>query len=341
MRVLVTGANGHLGYNLVKELLARGDKVRASVRSLSDASKAAPLRALGEIELVEVDLYRPDQFRTALAGVDVFFHLAAAFAYVVEPGREEELVVRPSIEGATNAIRAAADAKVPKVVMTSSTVTLPLREPGGAPTTEEDWADDLRVPYFRAKVLAEKKAWELAKEWNVNLTTILPGALCGPGFRRNTPSTDLIECIMLGYFRAGIPKMNIPYVDVRDVVSAHILAAEQECTGRFIACNDHSPTFLELNEAMHAIDPSVPRSLMQLPDFMLALTPLIDRLNHRLFGTPRIGAVDYVAANRGRIHNPSNARLKRELGWKQSIPLETSLKDTMWQLRENRLRRAA
>lgn len=341
MQVLVTGANGHLGYNLTKELLARGHKVRASVRSLADESKTAPLRVLGNIELVEVDLFKPDQFRAALEGVDVLFHAAAVFAYVVEQGREEESVIRPSIEGATNAIRAAADARVPRVVLTSSTVTLPLREPGGPPSTEKDWADDLRVPYNRAKTLAEKKAWELAKELNINLVTILPGAICGPGFRRNTPSTDLMECIMRGYFRMGIPKMNIPYVDVRDVVSAHVLAAEKDCTGRFIATNDHSPTFLELNEAMHAIDPSVPRALMRLPDSLLVFSPLIDGLNYRLLGTPRIGAVDYVATNKGRINNPSNARIKRELGWTQSIPFEVSLKDTMAQIRENRAKRAA
>jgi dihydroflavonol-4-reductase len=341
MHALVTGANGHLGYNLTRELLARGDKVRASVRSLADAMKAGPLRALGKIEMIEVDVFRPDQFRAALEGIDVFFHLAASYAYVIDRGREEEQVIRPSIDGATNAIRAAAEARVPKVVMTSSAVTLPLTRPGAPPSTEENWTDDLRVPYFRAKVLAERKAWELAKALKVNLVTVLPGAICGPGFARGTPSTDLIECIMLGYFRTGIPNLNFPYVDVRDVVSAHVLAAEKECSGRFIACNDHLPSLLELNERMHAIDPSVPRALMMLPDFMLAVAPLFDRLNHRLLDTPRSVSFEYLATTKGKIYNASNQRIKRELGWTQSAPLEVSLKDTMEQIRLNRAKRAA
>ena len=128
MRVLVTGANGHLGNNLIKALLTRGDKVRASVRSLADAGKTASVRALGNVELVEVDVFRPDQFRSAMDGIDVLFHLAASYAYVIERGREEEQVIRPSVEGAANAIRAAAEARVPKVVLTSSAVTLPLTD---------------------------------------------------------------------------------------------------------------------------------------------------------------------------------------------------------------------
>jgi dihydroflavonol-4-reductase len=341
MRILVTGANGHLGFNLCKALLERGQTVRASVRSLADEHKVARLRALGPLEVMEVDVCRPEHLRAALDGIDLFFHLAAVYAYVVPRGREAEEVIRPSIDGATNAIRAAADAKVSKVVLTSSVVTVPLTKPGAPPSTEQDWTNDFRVPYLRAKTVAEQRAWELARELGVNLVTVLPGAICGPGFSRNTPSTDMIESIMLGYFRFGIPNLNFPYVDVRDVVAAHILAAEKECEGRFIACNDHLPTFVELNQAMHGLDPSVPLPMMRMPEFMLGVAPLFDRVNQRLLGTPRIAAPDLLATARGNIFNASNARAKRELGWTQSIPLEQSLRDTMETLRENRTRRAA
>jgi dihydroflavonol-4-reductase len=336
MRVLVTGANGHLGFNLVRELLARGHSVRASVRSLKDAAKAGRLRALGQVEVVEVDVYQPTQFRAALEGIDTFFHLAAAYNYVPTPGREESEVVRPSVEGAENAVRAAAETKVPKVVMTSSLVTLPLTKSGAPPSTEEDWNEDLRVPYLRAKTMAERRAWALADELGVNLVTVLPGAICGPGFVRNTPSTDLVDCIMRGYFRMGIPDANFPYVDVRDVVSAHMLAAETPCSGRFIVCNDTLPSLRALNQTMHEIDPSVPLPLMTMPDLMLSAAPLFDRLNHWMLGTPRIATPEFIATTRGRLWNASNARIKRELGWNQSVTLETSLRDTMDTLRANR-----
>jgi dihydroflavonol-4-reductase len=336
MQVLVTGANGHLGYNLTKELLARGHTVRASVRSLADASKVGRLRALGNVQIVEVDLYKPNQFRAALEGISLLFHLAAVYSYVTTQGREHEEVVRPSVEGAENAIRAAADAKVRKVILTSSIVTLPMTRAGARSSTEADWNEELEVPYFRAKVLAEKRAWDLARERNIDLVTILPGAICGPGFSRSTPSIDLIDAIMSGYFRAGIPNSNFPYVDVRDVASAHALVAENDCAGRFIVCNDHFPSLSELNEKMHTIDPSVPRPMMSMPDFMLPLAPFFDRLNHTFLGTPRIVTPEFIATTRGKIWNASSARIKRETGWKQSVSLEQSLKDTMNTIRKIR-----
>jgi dihydroflavonol-4-reductase len=341
MRVLVTGANGHIGFNLCKALIDRGHSVRASVRSLADTGKSAPLRTLGPIELVEVDLYKPEQLRAALSGVDLFFHLAAVYQYVVKRGREEDEVVRPSVEGADNAIRAAADAKVRKVVMTSSAVTLPLTPPGAPPSTEEDWTDDVQVPYLRAKTLAEKRAWELARELNVNLVTVLPGAVCGPGFVRNTPSIDTLEGIMLGTMRMGAPDTNFPYVDVRDVVSAHVLAGEQDCAGRFTVCNDHLPSFLELTAAMHAIDPKIPRAKSMIPKFAMGAAPFFDWLNHKLTGSPRVVTPELIATLRGKIWNASNARIKRELGWKQAIPLEASLRDTIDTIKANRTSRNA
>lgn len=340
MRVLVTGANGHIGLNLCGALLARGHTVRASVRSVADPARTSGLRALGPIELVEVDLYRPEQLREALSGIDLFFHLAAVYAYV-GTGDPEEEIVRPSIEGATNAMNAAADAGVKKVVLTSSLVTLPLTAPGAPPSTEADWTTDLRVPYIRAKTLAERRAWELARERSVHLVTVLPGAVCGPGFSRNTPSIDIFEGIMLGTMRFAAPDTNLPYVDIRDVVTAHVLAGEQDCAGRFVASNDRMPTFLELIAEMHRLDPSVPLTTITIPRLFLPLVPLFDVINHKLLGSPRVTTTDLVASVGHGVWNASNARIRRELGWTQSVPLEQSLRDMMAAIRANRARRPA
>ncbi|MPZ17393.1 MAG: NAD-dependent epimerase/dehydratase family protein [Luteitalea sp.] len=335
MRAVVTGANGHLGNNLCKHLLQRGYTVRAGVRSLADQKKTAHLVAMEGLELVEADLYRPDQLRAAFDGADVLFHVAAVYAYV-PGGHDADDVLRASVEGAENALRAAADAKVRKIVLTSSLVTLPLTAPGAPPSTEADWATDLSVPYFRAKTLAETRAWELARDLRLSLVIVLPGSIGGPGFTRNTPTIDVIEGIMLGTMRLGAPRSNLPYVDIRDVVSGHVLAAESDCGGRFIVCNDRLPSFIEIIETMHRIDPHVRRALMTMPDFMLGVVPLFDRLNHRLLGSPRVMIPELLATVRGRIWNASNERAKRELGWRQEVSLETSLRDTMDVLKQHR-----
>jgi dihydroflavonol-4-reductase len=331
MRALVTGANGHLGFNLTRALVERGYRVRASVRSLTDEDKTAAIKQIQNVEVVEANLDRPDQLRTAMEEIDVLFHVAAVFAYFPERGEDDML--RASIQGAENALRAAADARVRKVVLTSSAVTIPLTKPGEPPSTENDWNTDLRVPYVRAKTMGEKRAWEVAHDLHLDLVTVLPGAIAGPGFQRNTPSIDVLQGIMAGTMRWGAPKSNFPYVDVRDVVSAHILAAEKNVSGRFIACNDVFPTFRELTGVMHEIDPRTPRARFLLPDFMMLLGPTIDRLSHRYLGTPRVLTPELIACLRGRVWNCSNARLKQKMGWSQSIPLRQSLADTMILLR--------
>jgi dihydroflavonol-4-reductase len=331
MRVLVTGANGHLGYNLVSALLGAGHRVRASVRSLADREKTQRLRQLGAVELVEVALERPDQMRAAMQDVELLFHAAAIYAYYA-PGRSEEIVAA-SVQGAESAMRAAAAAGVRKVILTSSLVTLPLTPPGDPPVDESQWTTDLSVPYVRAKVEAERIAWLLAGESGLDLVTILPGAIAGPGFIHNTPSIDLIEVMMRGGFRVGVPDFNFPLVDVRDVVAAHLLAADKRCDGRFVVCNDVLPSFRAMLQTMHEIDPAIRLPLMTMPAFMSGAMPWFDWLNHRMLGTPRSATPELMSMFRGRIWNASNGRVKKVLGWRQQVSPSQCLRDTIEVLR--------
>lgn len=82
MQILVTGANGHLGFNLVRRLLQTEQKIRGSIRSLKDTSKIERLKALGDVEVVEAELESPDQMKAAMEGVDILFHTAAIYAYI-------------------------------------------------------------------------------------------------------------------------------------------------------------------------------------------------------------------------------------------------------------------
>jgi dihydroflavonol-4-reductase len=338
MRALVTGGNGHLGYNLVKALLDGGHTVRASVRSLSDAAKTTSLKQLGTVELVEAEMSRPDQLRAAMEGVDVLFHAAAVYS-VAEAGREHE-IIDASVKGAEVALRAAADARVGKVILTSSVVTLPLVAPGAPAVTEADWTTDLRIPYFRAKQEAEKLAWRLAGELKLNMAAVLPGAIGGPGFGRNTPTLDQIECMMLNAFFMGVPEINTTYVDARDCAAAHVLAAERDGQGRFIAANDACPTWREMTELMHDIDPRVKRPLMTVPNFVYPWLTVFDRLNAWMLGTPLTASPEALATLRGKRWNVSNRRARELLGWAPTFSLEDSLRDTMAVLRANRAKAA-
>jgi len=332
MRVLVTGANGHLGYNLVKKLLQTDYVVRGSIRSLEDQDKVKRLESLGNIEVVEAELDKPDQLRKAMEGVDVLYHAAAIYKYFA-PGMESE-IVNASVNGIDNTFRAAADANIKKIILTSSIVTLPLTNLGDEPSDEESWQTDLRTPYIRAKTEGEKKGWELAKEKNLNLVTVLPGGIIGPDFARNTPSIDIIEAMMFGAFRVGVPNLNYPIVDVRDVVDAHILAGENDCNGRFLVCNDKFPTFNEILTILHRIDSKISLPLMTLPQFMNGLLVSFDKFNKLTLKTPRTISEELFLTLKGKTWNVNNKRIKDLLGWRQNISLSQSLSDTMEKIKK-------
>jgi len=327
MKVLVTGADGHLGFNLVHALRASGHVVRGSVRGLADPRKRARLGLLGGIELVEADLSDAQSLRAAIDGVDAVCHTAAVYK-LFAPG-EHDAILRASVAGIETVMAAARDARVGKIVLTSSVVALPLATPGGEPVTEQHWASDLAVPYIRAKTLGEQRAWELAKAYGLNLVTVLPGSFAGPGFIRNTPTIDLIEAIMKGSLGIAAPPFNLPYCDVRDIATAHVLALEKDCTGRFAAVNVPSPSFVEIARAMREIDAGIRVPKFVLPAVVMPAVSWLDALNSLMISGPRTLTPELAATMRGKLFNVSTARIRDVLGWEPRVPMRQSLADTM------------
>lgn len=332
-KVLVTGANGHVGYNLAAELVRRGADLRVSVRDAADPDKTAPLRALGLEDIVSLDVRDPAAFRAAAEGIDLLYHVAATYRYVTSGPEADEEMVRDAVEGATAAIRAAADAGVRKVVLTSSTVTLPLGTSPQDKKTEADWTEDLSVPYIRAKTLAEQSAWQLAEELGVTMVAVLPAGVFGGTFHKPTQSTDYIEAIAKGALRMGSFRGVMPFVDVRDVADGHIRAGEQEVTGRFILCNDRFPSFDEIIGILRDQGLRVGRPLMTVPEFLYPVAPALNRMTSRLIGAPPLITREFVAMNKGRFFASSNAHARECLGWQPTVSTEDSVRDTVSELR--------
>jgi dihydroflavonol-4-reductase len=219
------------------------------------------------------------------------------------------------------------------VVLTSSVVTLPLATPDGPASTEAQWASDLRVPYLRAKTLGEQRAWELAETLALDLVSILPGAFGGPGFRRPTPTIDLIDAIAKGALQIIAPPINYPYVDVRDVARAHVLALEKDARGRFIAVNDHQPSLTEMARTMNEIDRSIPAPMITLPGVMMPIVPFLDQVSGWLNGSPRSMTPDLAGTLKGRRWRLANDKIRRELDWEPRVAMRDSLADTVEALR--------
>ena len=318
LRVAVTGASGHLGYNLVAQLLARGHRVTALVRSLRDEDRLAPLRALSQrhddaLEIVEVEMTSPSSVRRALAHeIDRLVHAASAFHLVMRDAERD--VVEPTVLGTTTVLRAAHAAGVARVVLTSSIATFGTDATGRDPLDEQDWSTDARHPYHRAKTLAERRAWELAAETGLDLVVINPASFLGPNHFRQTPSTRLIAD-MVGQRLPAIPPFALSWVDVRDVAWAHVLALETEAAhGRYAVSTAHM-SFEQLYAKMVEVDPSFEPPRRRIPTALARFMPAVDWARSRLYGTERTLSADLAADLAGHEIRVSAARITRELGW--------------------------
>src|SRR3954452_9308982 len=160
--VLVTGGTGFLGGWCVASLLQRGYQVRTTVRdrgreqAVRDAVAAAGAADGSRLSVHAADLTSDAGWADAVAGCRYVLHVASPFP-AVQPKDPDELIV-PAREGALRVLRAALDAGVERVVLTSSVAAVR----GGvdhaeAPLTEADWTDGDNAsltPYTRSKALA-------------------------------------------------------------------------------------------------------------------------------------------------------------------------------------------
>ncbi len=230
---LVTGANGHLGNNLVRELIKSGYSVRAGIRNLDNANTLDGL----DCEVVQCDFMDKDSLKKALEGVEILYHVAAVFKHWAKD--EEEEIVRPNIEGSENIIRLAKDAGVKKIIYVSSIAALEstLRNSQNEILGNSWNVSDMANPYVRSKTLSEQKAWDVANEVNIDMISVLPSTILGGEYKSATESTNFFK----GLVNNQIPffyDVYLSFVDATDVAKGMIAAKEKGINGsRYILSN--------------------------------------------------------------------------------------------------------
>lgn len=174
--ILVTGGTGFLAGHVIQQLLAKGYKVRATVRDVRLAGLVEHLfrfpESAANLQLVEADITKPDTLPPCLeGGVEYVFHLATAYSlHVPEGSTVEEFLYKPAVKGTVNVL--AACARVPsvkKVIMTSCIWALSDEFDNAKVYNELDWnstSSMTRNPYAYAKTCAERAAWEFMERFN-------------------------------------------------------------------------------------------------------------------------------------------------------------------------------
>ncbi len=223
MRALVTGATGFIGANVVRALLERGYNVRALARPGADRRSLAGL----DVQWAEGDVRDPLSVRNAILGCSYVFHVAALYALWTRPRR---LVYEVNVDGTRHVLQAAWEARVERVVHTSSVAALGLRGDGyPADETVPATSATLVGDYKRSKFLAQELALAFARR-GLPVVVVNPSFPVGPYDAKPTPTGQVIVDFLNGRLPAYVDTgMNV--VAVEDVAVGHVLAAERGRTG--------------------------------------------------------------------------------------------------------------
>eukprot|EP00347_Sterkiella_histriomuscorum_P002260 403368849 len=262
--VVITGISGYLGSQVCKLFLEDGSfRVRGTVRDKTNEKKVAPLRkAFGalfeKLELVEADLTNAQSLENAIEGVDFVVHTASPFPD--SSPKDENVLIRPAVDGTLAVVRAAHKNRVKRVVITSSVAAIMMQteKTSKEQYTEEDWSNLEGIqPYEKSKTLAERAAWDfvngLPDDEKFELVTINPSLILGPAIvQSDFTSGQVIRKLLNGDF-PGVPRINFPLVDVRDVALAHLRAitVPEARNNRFIL-NCQGMWFKDIAETLKA-----------------------------------------------------------------------------------------
>lgn len=279
--VLVTGVSGFLGGHVALQLLHNGYRVRGTLRQMGSApavmSRFQPFTA--NMNLVEADLDHDRGWAEAVSGCDYVIHTASPFPSGAV--RDEAGLIRTAREGALRVLRAAHEAKVHRVVLTSS-IAATNHGNGQPPFSEKDWTDvgsERATPYYKSKTLAERAAWDFADQHRLSLAVINPGLILGPLMGDDVGSSvGLIWKLMTGKF-SKLPRYGCSVVDVRDVAVAHVRAmTEPAAAGHRFIVGGRVFSMKDLSLALARSFPQYKARLPtgELPDWFVRILALVD-----------------------------------------------------------------
>lgn len=315
--VLVTGGSGFVGSHVILQVLAAGHRVRTTVRNLArEPELRATLAAAGadagdRLAFFAADLEKDEGWAEAVAGCDYVHHVASPFP-PAQPKDENELI-RPAVDGTLRVLRAARDAGVKRVVVTSSFAAIGYGHgQRDTPYTEEDWTDlhgSAVQPYMKSKTLAERAAWDfIAREGgDMELAVVNPVGIFGPALNGDLSTSIFLVQAMLEGRMPGTPRLWLGVVDVRDVADLHLRAMTDPAAAgqRFLAVAGEAMSFHQMATVLRErLGPAAAKApKRELPDWLIRLLAIFNPLARE--AVPRLG----IQAR------ASNAKARSLLGW--------------------------
>jgi nucleoside-diphosphate-sugar epimerase len=315
--VLVTGGTGFVGIHCVLQLLQHGYKVRATLRSIKRKQEVLEMLGNGGItnfdnlSLIETDLTKDDNWTDALKDCTYVLHIASPI-YLKLPKHEDDMI-RPAVDGALRVLKAARDAGVKRVVMTSNFGAVGYsHKDAGTLITEESWTNPNEknlTAYLKSKVLAERAAWNFmhTEGGGLELTVINPAGIFGPSLGPDVSSgAELLRRLLNGSMKA-VPNIPMGIVDVRDVADLHIRAmtSTRAAGERFLALAGGTMTLSGIAKLLKEKlgDKAAKVSTKILPDWVVRIAALFNPVARQ------------IAPQLGKNKNASNEKAKSVLDW--------------------------
>lgn len=324
--VLVTGGSGFIGSHSILQLMDAGHVVRATVRNPKrEGELRAMLTAAGaksqssdRLSVAIADLESDTGWPQAVAGCEYVLHVASPFPGGV-PKHEDELIV-PAREGTLRVLRAARDAGVKRVVLTSSFAAVGYGQKDNnkdAPFNETNWTNpdgEDTGAYVKSKTLAERAAWDfIAQEGGkkeggkLELAVVNPVGVFGPVLGPDYSTSILLIQRLMDGAMPGCPKLSFGVVDVRDVADLHLRAMTNPAAKgeRFLSV---AGDFMSIHEIAQVLknrmgDAAKRVPTRELPNWLVRVASLTDP------------AVKLILPELGKRKNATNEKARRVLGW--------------------------
>lgn len=307
MTTFVTGSTGHLGANLVRALLERGEQVRVLLRPDGDRRGVEGL----DVERVYADLRDQQGLRRALRGCRRVYHCAAMVSL---RNSDRDALFQVNVLGTRNVLSAALHEGVERVVHCSSFGAIG-RNPDGP--SDEGWTINPfaeALDYERSKAFSELEVLRLVVE-GLDAVIVNPSGIVGPWDFKPSPVGQTIVDFARRRMKAYVPGA-FDFVSVADVVEGHLLAMERGRTGRRYLLSGQVATIETILGWLEEFT-GVPRPRLRVPPRLMQRVAVVkDWVEARWFPQviPRFNQHSIRLLNSGK--HGDNTRARTELGLK-------------------------
>lgn len=323
-KIALTGATGHIGYALLKELLAQDEAVRILVRrdkGLFDEMNC---------EKVQGDVTDYESLVKAFEGVDTVYHLAG---YIEIKKGYEDKVWQVNYDGTRNVVRACQECKVKKLVYMSSVDAVPVM-PNGELMVEPSSFDPELVDgtYAKTKAAATQFVLDNQGVGGLDVVVVHPSACIGPYDFKVSSIGEMVRMFMGGKFPVSLGFGAYNFVDVRDVASGSILAAQRGRAGEcYFLCGEAMSVDEFIKTLAKVCLVKAPR--LRLGSGICSIAAPFAEIYYNISKTTPL-FTRYSLRKLKENCNFSNVKAKTELGY-EPMSVEQSLADMVEWIKEN------